>query len=99
MQAQAANQKMLVFKYKAVKGDSNLREIALEVVKGKGAKDIMVDRLWIETFRSLRKDGIVHLMNVNTDEYLLITRAHVLEPFVRAQLQRKDISKSKNFQV
>jgi len=42
----------------------------------------IVDALFFGTFRALRHDGILCLLNSNTDEYLLISKSRVLEPFV-----------------
>jgi hypothetical protein len=97
VEAQKNNRKMLVFKYKVIKADRILQEIASRDVEGKGSKAIAVDRLFLETFRALRKDGILYLINSDTDEYLLISREKVLEPFVRAQMKRKDVRTARNF--
>lgn len=45
----------------------------------------LVDRTFRNTFRALRHDGIIYLMDADSDNYLLITRGKVLEPFVRRQ--------------
>jgi hypothetical protein len=79
--------KMLVFPYKDIKTFPQLRDMAFTVAENAGnATKYIVDQLFRKTFRALRKDGIVYLMNGNTDDYLLITRDHVLEPFVRKQM-------------
>jgi hypothetical protein len=95
---QERNTEMLVFPYKDIKTDPQLRETAFEVAltAGKGTKD-MVDQLFRNTFRALRKDGILYLVNSHTDDYLLITRDKVLEPFVRNQMTiQKDNENGKN---
>jgi hypothetical protein len=86
--------KMLVLAYKDIKTNQQLRNTAFEVAKiaGCATKDF-VDQLFRNTFRALRKDGIVYLMNCHTDDYLLITRAKVLEPLVRNQMTSKKYDK------
>jgi hypothetical protein len=41
-------------------------------------------RLTRKTFRALRQDGILYLIDANTDTYLLLSR-RVLEPFARVR--------------
>ena len=59
---------------------------------------VMVDRLFIKTFSALRHDGVIYLLNENTDEYLFLTRSKVLEPFVRSVLlqQKKNNNTNNN---
>ena len=54
--------------------------------------NVMIDKLFLRTFRALRIDGIIALLNSNTDDYLLITRKEVLEPIVNRQF--KNVKKS-----
>ncbi|KAG7339699.1 hypothetical protein IV203_025256 [Nitzschia inconspicua] len=91
LQLQAQQDKMLVFPYKSVKTNSKLRKLAVQHAANPGHEDeeIIVDQMFRNTFRTLRKDGIVYLCNCDTDEYLLITRDRVLEPFVRNQMEQE----------
>jgi hypothetical protein len=86
---QSKSVKMLVFKYKQLKLNEQLRAVASRVVMGKGPTQTNVDTLFLNTFRALRQDGVIYLLNSNTDEYLLITRDRVMEPFVRDQMLRR----------
>jgi len=40
------------------------------------------------TFACLRQDGIVHIVDAESDSYLLLSRTHVLEPFIEASMTR-----------
>jgi hypothetical protein len=87
---QASCTKKLVFTYKTVKSDAQLRAVAAKELRTlDGSSSGIIDKMFLNTFRALRHDGIVHLLNNHTDEYLLITRNWVLEPFVRSQLVDK----------
>lgn len=78
---------MLVFTYKNVKCDAQIRAMAAQVLQTSTSSSVaMVDKLFLNTFRALRHDGILHLLDNHRDEYLLISRDRVLEPFVRSQL-------------
>jgi len=43
-------------------------------------------QLAIGTFRALRQDGIIHLLDHESDTYLLISCKRVLEPYIRKKL-------------
>jgi hypothetical protein len=49
-------------------------------------------RLIRSTFRALRKDGIIFLVNADTDTYLLLSRTGVLEPYIRTVLALHKLS-------
>jgi hypothetical protein len=86
---QSQHAEMLVFPYKSVKTNVQLRNTAFAEAKKAGkANEGIVDQLFRNTFRALRKDGIVYLEDSHTDEYLLITRDKVLEPFIRNQMEQ-----------
>eukprot|EP00536_Pseudo-nitzschia_multiseries_P008574 jgi/Psemu1/305810/fgenesh1_kg.219_\ len=82
---------MLHFKYKELRENKKLRAVALEEANPNGNSEnaSLIDRLFLQTFRALRQDGIIYLLNSNTDEYLLITRSMVLEPFVRSLISNE----------
>ena len=95
LEMQSKSAKMLVFKYKQMKQNQLLRSIASREVMLKGPTQTNVDMLFVNTFRALRQDGIIYLLNSNTDEYLLITREKVMEPFVRDQMRlRPDMARN-----
>lgn len=79
--------KRLEFNYKEVRANHHLHTIALKEITSdkKMGKDEFIDKLFLKTFRALRSDGIIYLLNSNTDNYLLITRTEVLEPFVKSR--------------
>lgn len=86
----------LTFTYKDIKNDVQLRELAAkELQTSLGSCTTLIDRLFLNTFRALRHDGILHLLNNHTDEYLLITRDRVLEPFVLTQLGDTSLTSQK----
>ena len=86
--------KRLEFNYKEIRNDRQLRAMASkEIISEEETMDnVMIDKLFLKTFRALRIDGIIALLNSNTDDYLLITRKEVLEPIVNRQF--KNVKKS-----
>ena len=86
--------KRLEFNYKEIRNDRQLRAMASkEIISEEETMDnVMIDKLFLRTFRALRIDGIIALLNSNTDDYLLITRKEVLEPIVNRQF--KNLKKS-----
>jgi hypothetical protein len=110
-------QPQLVFGYQQIKSHARLRTLAANqsVASSSGAaaaagasnttvhkSNLFVDRLLLNTFRALRQDGILYLMDQNTDRYLFITRDRVLEPYVRNETRTTGTtptseSSSKNF--
>ena len=86
--------KRLEFNYKEIRNDRQLRAMASkEIISEEETMDnVMIDKLFLRTFRALRIDGIIALLNSNTDDYLLITRKEVLEPIVNRQF--KNVKKS-----
>jgi len=93
---QAGNTKKLVFPFKGIKINPNLWSIASAVisttrkeVNKESEMKSLVDRLLLNTFRALRNDGVLYLANMDTDEYMLISRRWVLEPYIRGEIQAK----------
>ena len=81
---QSKEAKKLEFNYKEIRGNTILQGVAMKEVAGEN-QERNVDRLFLKTFRALRIDGMIHLLDSNSDSYLLITRTWVLEPVIRAQ--------------
>jgi hypothetical protein len=75
----------LRFQYKTVAHHSRLHQIASEeVTKSKSGGPIgNAKRLISNTFRSLRQDGIVYLIDEQSDTYLFVSRSKVLEPYLQ----------------
>jgi len=82
-----------------IKNNDNLQTLASrEIIVEKHdreKKNTLIDRLFLKTFSALRNDGIVYLLNSSTDEYLLITRDKVLEPYIRSQIKNPNMRSSK----
>jgi len=91
--------KRLQFKYKQIKNNDNLQTIASREIfvekHDREKKNTLIDKLFLKTFSALRNDGIIHLLNSNTDEYLLITRDKVLEPYIRSQIKNPNMRSSR----
>ncbi len=81
---QSKKAKKLEFNYKEIRGNAMLQGVAMKEVADEN-QERHVDRLFLKTFRALRIDGIIHLLDSNSDSYLLITRTWVLEPVARGQ--------------
>jgi hypothetical protein len=94
LELQASHQKKLVFTYRQIKDNQRLKDVARKQATGAGNVDLFVDRLLLNTFRALRHDGIIYLMDSKSDLYLFITRDKVLEPYVRNEMNKGE---SKNF--
>jgi len=98
LKMQEKTTKKLLFRYREMRTNPQLQTVASREWKGEGGTmATFIEKLFLSTFRALRKDGIVHLMNTSTDEYLLITREKVLEPFIRGEMENNDISTARNF--
>jgi hypothetical protein len=101
LELQSAKKKALSFFYKDIKIVDRLRRVAftsIETTLGNKGPDIerQIDGLFKNTFRWLRTDGIIYLLNENFDQYLFINRRWVLEPYIRNEL-KDDSSGGRNF--
>jgi hypothetical protein len=78
----------LRFQYKTLAQHSRLHQIASEeVTKSKSGGPIgNTKRLVVNTFRALRQDGILYLIDEQSDTYLFVSRSKVLEPYVQKKL-------------
>jgi hypothetical protein len=65
------------FLYTTLAEDPDLVQVAREVTGSHASQLIR------HTFRALRKDGILYLVDSESDTYLLISRSRVLEPYIR----------------
>lgn len=73
----------LRFKYKTLVNNGALRKVAASVVANGNKSSSSLERLFLQTFAALRKDGIVSLLDRDADMYLLVSRERVLEPHCR----------------
>jgi hypothetical protein len=75
----------LRFQYRTVTQHSRLLQIASEEVTKSKAGDPIgnAKRLVVNTFRALRQDGILYLIDEQSDTYLLVSRSKVLEPYIQ----------------
>ncbi|KAL3933338.1 MAG: hypothetical protein SGBAC_010447, partial [Bacillariaceae sp.] len=94
---QTKHVKKLVFAYQDIKQEESLRQVATDQAAKSDAKKqrFFQEELVRATIRALVKDGILFHIDQDNDQYLLITREKVLEPFVRDELERT--GNTKNF--
>ena len=86
------NESPLQFQYRQVVNDPHLKNRWESISREIGPKDSTVfartqRQLAIGTFRALRRDGIVHLLDERSDTYLLISRDRVLVPYLRSVMK------------
>jgi len=74
----------LTFTFEAMQNDQNLLEIANNVIPETSHKKQNITRLFINTFRSLRKDGILYHLNERDDVYMLVSKNYVMEPYLKS---------------
>ena len=82
----------LHFQYKSIVGNSSLQVVAMQTVKKNKKMPISVDQLFLKTFAVLRKDGIISLLDDETDTYLLISRKHVIDPYCKKIMAKTNSS-------
>jgi len=87
---QSGGNGQLRFQYKAIVCNAALQSVATETVADEGNAAVSFDRLFLQTFAALRKDGIISLLDHETDTYLLVSREGVLEPHCKKFLQKTD---------
>jgi hypothetical protein len=78
----------LRFQYRTVAHHSRLHQIASEEVTNSKSGGTIgnTKRLVVNTFRALRQDGILYLIDEQSDTYLFVSRSKVLEPYVQTKL-------------
>jgi len=85
-QSQTSSTEPLRFQYKTASENKPLLEISREEISRQERPSTNVARLVANTFRLLRQDGVLHLLDAESDTYLLISREKVLEPSLRTLL-------------
>lgn len=73
----------LQFSYKALLDDKSLQEVATTILSGTSHRRANITRLFVNTFKCLRQDGIIYLWDVNKDIYILLSKDLVLVPYTR----------------
>jgi hypothetical protein len=79
----------LRFQYRTIANIPALCKTAKEVVSETEKPELNVAALIQGTFRALRQDGILCLLDEDSDTYLLVSRKGVLEPYIQRRAQRK----------
>ena len=83
----------LEFQYKTLVNDKHLAMMAEKVAKQTVPHmTVNSQRLYINTFRALRKDGILYLIDRDADRYTLISKERVLEPYVRRIMSKDSVN-------
>jgi hypothetical protein len=73
----------LLFDFKTIFKDTELLQIASEIVSLTNVPEVNTHRLMRKVFISLTNDGILSLFDIDEDIYVLITRERVIEPYLR----------------
>lgn len=80
LEKEAQSDNTCLFLYQTILNDSDLGAVVSRILSEDDVGKRR--RLFVNTFAALRKDGLVHLNNTESDQYLLISREKVLEPFL-----------------
>ncbi len=72
----------LLFGFQSLYDDFSLHSIASETVSKTSDPTLNIRRLYTQTFRHLRKDGVLYLLDEATDTYLLLSKDRVLLPTI-----------------
>ena len=72
----------LRFQYFAVVKDPTLLQVSQQVQQQHGMKDTYGHDLALNTFRALRTDGILYLLDGASDTYVLLSRKRALESYL-----------------
>lgn len=80
----------LLFTFEAIHRDEELSSVAKEVVASTSLPDANAQRLLRKTFAAMTNNGILSLYDPKKDLYLLVSRARVLEPFLRKSMGKNN---------
>lgn len=86
LEDEAKSENNCIFLYRTILNDSSLETVASRILSKDEAGNRR--RLFVNTFAALRKDGLIHLINTETDHYLLISREKVLEPYLAKTMDK-----------
>jgi hypothetical protein len=72
----------LEFYYNSIYDDAELQTLATDVIQHTKDPKINLRRLYTNTFKHLRNDGVLCLLDVDADIYLLMSKDRVLMPAI-----------------
>jgi len=78
----SSNLPRLEFFYNSIFDDADLQALARNIVHRTKDSDINIRRLYTNTFKHLRNDGVLSLLDANKDIYLLMSKERVLKPAI-----------------
>lgn len=82
----------LRFQYKTILNNAGSNAVATEVARQTETSSTNPQRVVSATFWALRQDGIIYLLDEQSDTYLFISRENVLEPYIKRSLSRRQRS-------
>jgi len=89
-QCTATTVQTLYFFYKDIVANATLVNIAAQTLfTSTPTTKVHQHRLFVNTFRALREDGIVFLLDEDTDEYMLLSKNRVLLPYLQDNSKNK----------
>lgn len=80
----ATEGKELRFLYQDIYGHPRL----LSIAEKSSPNSVDASRVVVNTFKALRDDGILYLLDEESDTYVLVSRSRILEPYVRKVMAR-----------
>jgi hypothetical protein len=83
---------IFTFVYHDICQDAELLQHAQHVLSNTNQSNANVSLLFIETFRALRNDGIIYLVDEKRDQYMLISVQTVLFPYIQSTMNRDTAS-------
>eukprot|EP00979_Chaetoceros_neogracilis_P009452 scaffold2153_cov271-Chaetoceros_neogracile.AAC.23 len=78
----AKKMRSLEFYYNSIYDDAELQTLATDVIQHTKDPEINLRRLYTNTFKHLRNDGVLCLLDVDADIYLLMSKDRVLMPAI-----------------
>ena len=79
----------LRFQYNAIANDPELYKIAEQVATNTDNPEQIAHHLIRSTFLALKQDGILCLLDEESDTYVLLSRKSVLEPYIRRKRMKR----------
>ena len=84
------NTNFFQFKYLNIYQNESLYKVAEQTVSQSTNPKTNIRRLYMNTFHHLRKDGILHLNDVDEDIYILLSMKHVLIPSMHEVIAKEE---------
>jgi len=96
--------KSLLVRFQSLFDDISLHSIASKTVLNTRDPTLNIRRLYTQTFRHLRKDGVLYLLDEVTDTYLLLSKDQVLLPVINGVIvaeeqMERELSQSRQNQT